>query len=319
MVLLRAFEPVPSPLQGGVAALGNFDGFHKGHQTVVSHAARLSKSLNAPLLVVTFDPHPARFFNTSCPPFALMTLERRAALLTEFGADGVIVLPFNAQMAQLSPEAFVTDILAGYLHLRGVVSGYDFTFGKGRAGTTQTLQQLGAEHIMAVEIVPAVHCDSAAVVSSSLIRQKLAEGKPLMAAQLLGRWWTIEGVIERGDQRGRLLGFPTANISLGNYTRPKYGVYAIRALLPDGRHVEGVANVGLRPTFDPPRELLEAHLFNFSEDLYGKALAFELVEFIRPERKFDGLDSLKAQITADIDAAKKILGDPAYAPAQFNS
>lgn len=317
MEVITGQQPLPEHLAGGVAALGNFDGFHPGHQAVVGQAGVLAQSVGGPLLVITFDPHPARFFRPDTPPFQLTTIDERARLMAAFGVDALVVIPFTAELASLSPEDFFRTVLVERLRLKGVASGYDFTFGKGRSGTTATLQQLAAANGMESAIVDPVSVSGDSVVSSTLIRQKLAEGEVTEAAALLGRWWAVEGVVEGGDQRGRTIGFPTANLVLGDYARPRYGVYAVRAVMPDGRVVEGVANIGLRPTFDPPRELLEVHLFDFTGDLYGLTLRIELVEFIRPELKFNGLDALRAQIAIDCATALKILRQPGYSHGRF--
>lgn len=317
MELITGQQPLPEHLAGGVAALGNFDGFHPGHQAVVRQAGALAEACGGPLLVITFDPHPARFFRPDEPPFQLTSIAERARLLEAFGVDALVVLPFDAALAALSPEEFFQHVLIDRLHLKGVTSGYDFTFGKARSGTTETLRQLAAANGMESAVVAPVRTESDEIVSSTLIRAKLAEGEVGAAARLLGRWWAIEGTVEGGDQRGRTINFPTANISLGDYTRPRYGVYAIRMVLPDGRVVEGVANIGIRPTFTPPRELLEAHLFDFSGDLYGVDVRVELIEFIRPEMRFDGLDALRTQISIDCAIALKILRQPGYGHNQF--
>lgn len=317
MELITGQQPLPEHLAGGVAALGNFDGFHPGHQAVVRQAGILAAACGGPLLVITFDPHPARFFRPDEPPFQLTSIAERARLMAAFGVDALVVLPFDAELAALSPEDFFKTVLVDRLRLKGVASGYDFTFGKARAGTTGALRQLAEAHGMAAAIVEPVRLDGDEIVSSTLIRRKLAEGEVSAAARLLGRWWAIEGTVEGGDQRGRTISFPTANLPLGDYARPRYGVYAVRMVLPDGRVVEGVANIGIRPTFTPPRELLEVHLFDFEGDLYGANVRVELVEFIRPEMRFDGLDALRAQISVDCAMALKILRQPGYGHNSF--
>ena len=317
MELITGQQPLPEHLAGGVAALGNFDGFHPGHQAVVRRAGELAAACGGPLLVITFDPHPARFFRPEEPSFHLSSIAERARLLEAFGVDALVVLPFDAALAALSPEDFFQTVLVERLRLKGVTSGYDFTFGKGRAGTTETLAALAAANGMQSAVVAPVLTEGDEAVSSTLVRKKLAEGNVSAAARLLGRWWGIEGVVEGGDQRGRTINFPTANVTLGDYARPRYGVYAIRMILPEGRVVEGVANIGIRPTFDPPRELLEAHLFDFSGDLYGQTVRVELIEFIRPEMRFAGLEALRTQISVDCAMALKILRQPGYGHNQF--
>lgn len=317
MELITGQQPLPEHLAGGVAALGNFDGFHPGHQAVVRRAGELAAACGGPLLVITFDPHPARFFRPGEAPFQLTSIAERARLMEAFGVDALVVLPFDAELAALSPEDFFRKVLVERLRLRGVTSGYDFTFGNGRSGNTETLAALASANNMVSAVVAPVRANGDEIVSSTLVRAKLAEGNVTAAARLLGRWWGIEGVVESGDQRGRTINFPTANLTLGEYARPRYGVYAIRMILPNGRVVEGVANIGVRPTFSPPRELLEAHLFDFSGDLYGQAVRVELIEFIRPEMRFNGLDALRTQISVDCAMAQKILRQPGYGHNQF--
>ncbi|WP_374630453.1 bifunctional riboflavin kinase/FAD synthetase [Ferrovibrio sp.] len=296
---------LPAAERGGVAALGNFDGVHKGHQALLAEARRVAGNA-APVLAITFDPHPRRYFMPDAPPFQLDSLAHKAQLLKALGASAVVALRFDPALAELSPQAFVTDILARDLGLRHVVVGYDFTFGKARAGNTALLQSLGAAHGIGLSIVQS-QGDGNGAYSSTRIRSLLQAGAPDQAAELLGRYWEVEGLVQRGDQRGRTIGFPTANVDMGDYLVPKLGVYAIRVRLSDGSEREGVANLGLRPTFGKDKVALEAHLFDFQGDLYGQALRVAFIGFIRPERKFAGLDELKAQIAADALKAREIL------------
>jgi riboflavin kinase / FMN adenylyltransferase len=316
MTVITADQPVPSALRGAVAALGNFDGFHLGHQEVVGRAAAMAEQLSAPLAVVTFDPHPALLFKPDVPCFALTTVPQKLALLEEFGVDLVVVLPFDATLANETAEGFVANILVNRLGLRGAVTGYDFTFGKGRSGTTTKLQELGAVSGVRVETVPALSVPGASPVSSTTIREQLKAGAPHVAATLLGHWWRIAGTVSHGDKRGRTIGFPTANIPLGSYVRPKFGVYAVRAVGLDGAMLEGVANIGRRPTVAGTEERLEVHLFDFDGDIYGRDIEIEIVEFIRAEQKFSGLDALRAQIAVDCATAQKILRQPTFAHAR---
>jgi riboflavin kinase / FMN adenylyltransferase len=300
-------DRLPAHLRGGVAALGNFDGFHLGHQAVVGRALDRARAAARPAVVITFDPHPARLFRPDLPPFALTSIPQRLDLFEGFGAAAAVVLSFDRDFAALTSEAFVTDWLVDRLGLAGVVTGEDFTFGKGRSGDVGELARLGARHGIAAETVAPVADAAGGVISSSRIREALKAGDPPAAATLLTRPFTIEGVVEHGAKLGRTLDFPTANLTLGDYLRPAYGVYAVRAGLPDGRRIDGVANLGIRPMFDPPKELLEVYLFDFAGDLYGADLAVELHHFLRPEWKLDGLDALKAQIARDCDAAREML------------
>ena len=306
MELITGGAALPLPLRGGIVALGNFDGFHAGHQAVVGAARDWAHRLGRPALVASFDPHPARLFQPDVPPFALSTIAQRAGWLAGFGMDGAVVIPFDRGLAALSPAEFVDEWLVMRLGVAGVVTGGDFTFGKSRSGSTVDLERLGLAHGFAAKVVDAV-ADSAGTISSTRIRTLLREARPGMAAELLTRPFTIRGSVEHGAKLGRTLGFPTANMRLGDYVRPAYGVYAVRVRLPSGEAVDGVANLGIRPMIDPPEELLETWLMDWSGDLYGQTLDVELIAYLRPEMKLDGLDALKAQIAADAEAARRIL------------
>ena len=296
---------VPPELRGGIVALGNFDGFHRGHQAVVGRAVERARAEGRPALVATFDPHPVRYFRPDAPPFGLTTIDQRAALFAAAGADATIVYRFDEELAALTAEAFVAERLAGLAGAAGVVTGEDFTFGRGRGGDAAVLRAVGAAHGVDAEAVPPLLHDGAPV-SSSRIRAALKAGEPEVAAALLTRPFAIAGAVQHGDKRGRELGYPTANMVLGDYLRPRYGIYAVRGRLPGGMVVDGVANLGLRPQFEPV-ELLEPHFFDFSGDLYGREIAVELAGFIRPEAKFDSLEALIAQMDADSARAKEIL------------
>ena len=309
-------ETLPQQLKGGVAALGNFDGLHIGHQAVLTEAGKLAKDSGKSLGVVITEPHPVRFFKPDLPPFRLTPRASRLTLLAEFGVDWAYILPFDQSIASLSTETFVKDILIDRIGVGACVTGPDYHFGKARGGNPAVLQRLGTElgfqsHVIDL-IEPeggrlsSVEADKA--LSSSAIRQLISQGDMQAAASLLGYWWRVETTVIKGDQRGRTIGFPTANLALGDSIRPREGVYTIRINV-DGTWYGGVANFGKRPTFDKKDQLLEAHLFDFSGDLYGKEIAVEFVDFIRPEQKFDGLDSLKAQIAADSETARNHLAE----------
>ena len=278
----RIFEGavVPAGWRGGVVALGNFDGFHRGHQAVVGAALSHARAAGCPALVATFDPHPARAFRPEAPPFALTTTDQKLDLFEGFGVDATIVFPFDAAFAALPGPGFVAQWLAANIGARAVVSGADFTFGHKRSCDTADLARIGADHAIAATVVPAV-TDSAGIISSSRIRSLLQAGDSVAAAALLTRPFTIRGAVEHGAKLGRTLGFPTANLTLGDYLRPAYGVYAVRALV-DGRWVDGVANLGIRPMIAPPLELLEVHLFDWAGDLYGRTIDVALVAFPAP-------------------------------------
>lgn len=305
MERLSGERPVPEQFRGGVIALGNFDGFHLGHQAVVGRAVARARAEGRPVLVATFDPHPVRFFRPDAAPFRLTTLDQRERLFTAAGADAMLVFSFDGALAAKSAEDFVT-MLARDAGAAAVVTGQDFTFGKGRSGDVGKLAELGAALGMAAETVGPVGLDDAPV-SSSRIREALQAGDCATAARLLTRPFAIEGVVIDGDKLGRTIGYPTANIALGPYLRPRYGIYAVRGRLPDGRVLDGVANLGIRPTFDPPKELLEPYFFDFNESLYGQMIEVELIHFMRDEMKFDGLEPLIEQIERDCEAAREIL------------
>lgn len=306
MERLDGGSAVPAGLRGGIVALGNFDGFHRGHQAVVGRAVERARAEGRPALVATFDPHPMRLFKPNVPPFRLTTLDQRQRLFGAAGADAMLVFHFDAALAGLTADRFVTERLLGLIGASGVVTGEDFTFGKARGGNVEVLAELGAELGFSVDTVGAVE-DGNEPVSSSRIRELLQAGDPRGAARLLTRPFAIEGVVEHGDKRGRAIGFPTANLSLGNYLRPRYGIYAVRGRMPDGLVLDGAASLGIRPTFTPPRELLEPYFFDFSGDLYGQTIEVELIEFLRPEARFDTLDALTAQIATDCERARAAL------------
>ena len=266
MQRLTHHQPIPQALRGAVLALGNFDGFHLGHQAVVGRAVQRGAHERKPVIVATFDPHPVRHFRPDTPPFRLTSLDQRERLFAATGADAMLVFQFDAALAATTAEDFVAKLLAGRIAAAGVVTGEDFTFGKGRSGNARVLKELGAAHGIVAETVAPVMLDGEPV-SSSRIRAALIDRDPGTATRLLTRPYAIEGVVEHGYKRGRTLGWPTANVALGPYQRPAYGVYAARVRLEDGSEYDGVANVGIRPMFDPPKELLEAVLFDFDGDL----------------------------------------------------
>ncbi|MCG2842519.1 bifunctional riboflavin kinase/FAD synthetase [Sandaracinobacter sp. RS1-74] len=298
---------VPAEMRGGAVALGNFDGVHGGHQAVIGAAIAAARAAGRPALVATFDPHPSRFFRPDTPPFALTSKAQKLALLNGLGVDAAIVIPFNAALAGLSAEAFAREWLSERLGVAHVVTGEDFTFGKGRSGSAATLRQLGQGLGFTAAALSPVTSDAEAI-SSTRIREALVAGDMAEAARLLTRPFAIRAPVVHGDKRGRTIGVPTANQLLGSYQRPRYGVYAVRVKLPDGGTARGVANLGVRPMFDPPKELLETWILDWSGDLYGAEIEVELVGWLRPEMQLDGLDALKAQIAMDAEAARALLG-----------
>lgn len=308
MIRLDGHQRIEGALRGGVIALGNFDGFHAGHQAVVGRAVHHAKDEGLPAIVATFDPHPVRFFKPDVPPFRLTTLDQRQELFAAAGADAMLVLPFDAALAGTTAEDFITGLLLDRYGAAGVVTGADFVFGKGRGGNVVTLADHARRLGFFTEMVAPVD-DAAEVISSSRIREALQGGDCETATRLLTRPFTVRGTVQHGDKNGRLLGFPTANIEMGQYLRPRYGIYAVTGRLADGRMLKGAANLGIRPSFDPPKELLEPHFFDFAEDLYGQEIDVAFHAFIRAEAKFDSMDALMAQIAADCDAAKARLED----------
>ena len=306
MERLSLDQPLPERFRAAVVALGNFDGFHRGHQAVVGRAVARGHHERRPVIVATFDPHPVRFFKPNVPPFRLTSLAQREALFAHAGADAMLVFHFDAALAATSAEEFVTQLLAGQIAAAGVVTGDDFTFGRGRGGNVALLKQLGLKVGIAAEAVAPVLLDGERI-SSGLIREALAAGDPGTATRLLSRPFAMEGVVEHGNKRGHELGYPTANLRLGDYQRPAYGIYAGRVRLDDEREYGAVISLGIRPTFQPPVELLEAHLFDFNEDLYGRTIEVALHAFIRPEEKFADVAALAARMTEDEAEARRLL------------
>lgn len=306
MIRLDGHLPIPDDLRGAVIALGNFDGVHGGHQAVIGRAVRHARDEGRPAIVATFDPHPVRHFKPDAEPFRLTSLDQRQDYLAALGADAMLVLPFDAQLAATSAEDFITELLLARYGAAGVVTGADFVFGRGRSGDVVTLADHARRHGFFTEMVAPVD-DSDEVISSSRIRDALRTGDCATAARLLTRPFTVRGTVQHGDKNGRKLGFPTANVDMGNYVRPLYGIYAITGRLADGRVLKGAANIGIRPSFDPPKELLEPHFFDFAEDLYGQSVDVEFRHFLRGEAKFDSMDALIDQIAADCDQARSLL------------
>ncbi len=307
IVRLNAGEPVPPSLRGAVIALGNFDGFHLGHQAVVGEALGWARAEQRPAIVATFDPHPVRFFAPGSPPFRLTTLDQREELFGAAGADAMLVFEFGAALAATSAEVFVKDLLADRLGVAGVVTGEDFTFGKGRAGNVAVLQQLGAPCGLAARAVGPVS-DAGEVVSSSRIRDALKAGDCATATHLLTRPFAVRGEVRHGAKLGRSIGYPTANLEMGSYLRPRYGIYAVTGTLPGGQVLHGAANLGIRPSFEPPIELLEAYFFDYSGDLYGQTIEIALHHYLRGEEKFETLEALTAQMERDCALARELLG-----------
>lgn len=292
--------------RGATVAIGNFDGVHLGHQAVLRQAASVT---GAPLGVVTFEPHPREILIPDAPPFRLMNAEARSHRLAKLGVIHLYELPFNAALMALSPEDFARDILGERLGLAHVTVGQDFRFGRNRAGTADDLKAFGDRFGFGVTIAKLVET-AGLEVSSTRIREALAEGQPRDAAMMLGHQHRIEGVVERGDQRGRDLGYPTANMSITGLHPPKFGVYAVCIDVLTGENAgryDGVASLGVRPMFGENIPNLETHVFDFRGDLYGSQMSVALVEYLRPEEKFDSLEALIVQMDADSARAREIL------------
>ncbi len=302
-----------APRSNAVLALGNFDGLHRGHQALIGHAKNLAHDAGVAAAVLTFEPHPRAIFMPGGEAFRLTPFRVKKREIAGLGVDLLFVQKFDRDFANKSAESFVDDLLVNGIGVSHVVVGHDCTFGNRRRGTPEMLREAGAAHGFGLTVVEPVKNTDASVYSSTHIREFLKAGSPREAAGQLGRPWEIDGRVALGDQRGRTLGFPTANIFLGEYLRPLFGVYAVRITGDgdddplDGRTIDGVCNIGLRPTIGGHRPRLEAHLFDFSGNLYGRHLRVSLIDFIRPEKKFSGLDELKAHIAADAQTARELL------------
>jgi riboflavin kinase/FMN adenylyltransferase len=306
--------------RGAVLAMGNFDGLHRGHAALIGEARDHARATGAPAAVLTFEPHPRSVFMPEGEPFRLTPFRVKEREIARLGVDLMFIQHFDLAFARKSAESFVDDVLVGAVGVTHIVVGHDCTFGNRRRGNPEMLRAAGAEHGFGVTVVEPVRGPDAAAYSSTHIRELVRAGKPGEAAGQLGRFWEIDGRVMVGDRRGRGLGFPTVNLALGEYLRPALGVYAVRVAGDGaddafagrafaGRAIDGVANIGLRPTVGGVVPRLEAHLFDIDADLYGRHLRVSLVEFIRAERKFAGLDALKAQIAEDAARARAILKD----------
>lgn len=307
MRIIRDYQFVTPENRGASVAIGNFDGVHIGHQSVIELARQAAPE--APLGVMTFEPHPREYFAPDAPPFRLTGSDARAHRLEKLGIERLYELPFNSALASLEPRAFAEQVIVKGLGLKHVVVGADFCFGKGRAGTAEDLQNFGKVLGFGVTIAPLV-TGGDGQVSSTNIRNALSEGRPRDAAAMLGHWHRIDGPVIGGEQRGRELGFPTANMSIEGLHPPKFGVYAVLVDILSGPHkgtYHGAASIGTRPMFGENRPNIETFVFDFSGDLYGTQLSVGLVDYLRPEEKYDSLDALIAQMNADCEAARKIL------------
>jgi riboflavin kinase/FMN adenylyltransferase len=297
--------------RGASAVIGNFDGVHLGHQAVLGRAREIARERGRLLGVVTFEPHPREFFFPDAPPFRLMNAEAKGHRLERLGVDRLYQLAFDASLASLSAEAFAREVLKDGLGLNHVVIGADFHFGKGRQGKAADLARLGGELGFGVTVAELLSVEAAGgPVSSTRIRDALSEGRPGLAREMLGHWHRIEGPVLHGEKRGRELGYPTANMSLDRLHPPRHGIYAVLADVLTGPHAgsySGVASLGVRPMFGVNEANLETHLFDFSGDLYDQHLSVALVEYLRPEMRFDTLDMLVQRMGADSAQARSVL------------
>jgi riboflavin kinase / FMN adenylyltransferase len=307
MQIVRDWRGLPDALKGAAVAVGAFDGVHRGHQAVIAGAKAATDRLGAPLGVVSFDPHPRRWFQPDAAPFGLMTADQMAEALAPLGVDILYLLPFDAEMAGMSDSGFAERVLAQGLGIRHAGVGFDFTFGKGRSGSPEALRTYGERLGFTVSVAERLDDADGLKLSSSAVREALKAGDMARAAAILGRPFAIRGEVIHGDKRGRTIGVPTANIELNGYMRPAYGVYAVRTRLPDGRVIDGVASLGVRPMYALEMPLLEVWLFDFDEEIYGQTVDTQLIAWLRGEEKFDGLEALKVQIDADAKAARAAL------------
>lgn len=307
MRVIKGWKGLMARDRGAAIALGNFDGVHRGHQQVIALAAKAAHEAGAPLGVISFDPHPRQIFAPNAPAFRLMRPGQQARALEALGVDLFYVLPFDQEMASLTDRDFAEQVLHQGLGVRHVAVGFDISFGKGRTGSPATMKTYGQEFGFGVSVADAVADDSGEKYSSTGVRDALRDGQPEAAAAILGRPFAIEGVVQRGRQLGRELGFPTANVQVDDYVQPRFGVYATRTRLPDGREVPGVANIGVNPTVGEVAPVLEVWLFDFDEDIYDQTIETDLITFLRPEQKFSSLEVMVEQIHRDAAQARQIL------------
>jgi riboflavin kinase/FMN adenylyltransferase len=305
--VIHGWTHLPQSDRGASVAMGNFDGVHRGHQKVIALAAAAARELGAPLGVITLDPHPRVYHRPQEPSFQLMKRDQQARALEALGVEILYVLPY-AELADVSDRGFATNVLHEGLGVRHVALGFDNSFGKDRTGTPESMRQYGEELGFGVSVAAEVTDRDGEKFSSTSIREALRDGQPQEAARILGRPFAIEGEVVRGRQLGRKLGFPTANVALDDYVVPKFGVYATRTRLPDGRKLPGVANIGVNPTVDGITEArLEVWLFDFDEDIYDQVIETDLIAFLRPELKFAGLEEMTVQVMKDAAEARELL------------
>lgn len=316
MRLHRDYRGLSQAATGAAVVIGNFDGLHRGHRALIERCQAIALEERLPTGLVTFEPHPRRVFSPDGPPFRLTPFRSKLRQIAALGIERLYCLRFNAALYRKPAEAFVAEVLVGGLRVRHAVIGYDFVFGHRRGGSAETLQELGRRHDFAVSVLEAVtHGED--VCSSTVIRKDLEAGRVRRAAELLGRCWEVEGRVRHGQRRGRTIGFPTLNLHLGpTALRPALGVYAVKVGLVEAaatRWLPGVANFGRRPTVEGTGLVLEAHVFDFAGDLYGRRVRIAFVDYLRGERKFPSLDALQTQIGLDSQQARQLLARPEYA------
>lgn len=307
MKVIKDWRGLRPSERGAAVAFGNFDGVHRGHQRVIAQAAKAAGELRAPLGVISFEPHPQRIFRPDQPTFRLMKPDQQARALAALGVDIFYVLPFDAEMAVMTDREFARQVWHEGLGVRHVAVGFDVTFGKDRTGSPESARALGDEFGFSVSVAEALGDDDGEKFSSTLVRQALRDGKPQDATTIMGRPFAIEGPVQRGRQLGRELGYPTANVALDDYVVPKFGVYATRTRLPDGREIPGVANLGTNPTVGEVAARLEVWLFDFNEDIYDQVIETDLVAFLRPEEKFATVEAMTQQVHQDAATARQML------------
>lgn len=304
MAVISDFRHVPETEKGAAIALGNFDGVHAGHRAVIEGAAETARSLGAPLGVLIFEPTPRQFFQPDGETFRIMSPELRREVLFENGVDLIFELPFDKEMSQMSPEAFVKNVLVDGLGLKHLSVGFDFRFGRGREGDVNTLETLAKKFKFSLSVQERI-TDGEKKISSTAIRNAIKEGRPEEAAHLLGRYWSVQGVVEHGEKRGRTISFPTANLRLGDLIEPVHGVYGVWMQIEgyEGWYA-GVANFGRTPTTGLRDPLLEVFLFDFDGDIYDRKVSVAFADFMRIEKKFDSLEAMTVQIATDAAEAK---------------
>ena len=304
--VIHGWKHVAEEDRGAAVAFGNFDGVHLGHQRVIAEAAEAANRLGAPLGVISFEPHARMHFEPDSPPFRLMTPHQLARAVEGLDVERLYLLPFGVEMANFTDHDFAHTVLAKGLGVRHVAVGFDVTFGKDRTGDPTSMGRYGEEMGFTVSVAEKVAVEGVKL-SSTAVREALAAGKPVVAAAILGRPFAIEGVVQKGRQLGRKLGFPTANVPLGDYAAPKFGVYATRTRLADGRRMGGVANIGVNPTTGVVDPRLEVWMFDFDEDIYGEVIETELIDFLRPEEKFPSIPAMVEQIWRDAGRARQLV------------